>query len=400
MDGREILAVDLDAHLDPEVLFGIDVPGAGVADHVAVLGLVELRALPEGLGQRREAERGEEALAVAHHLARVEPLGLEQPGEIDAAGVARGRHQVVDVGPLLGPHVAQQVGRDRALRGNDVGAVVLAQPAAHVAVELLVERPHLLPEPLQLGGELVRRHVVLGPPHGAQIVEAQLAGALVAELGEALVVGAHRRRDGAPADPGLEQLVRIAAGRQDAAELAEVEALAVLAAVLAAAVGRLHAGGDAGQLGAQLRIVRRRQGEGELQQTQLAALLLRQLQALEAGRFLGQPYRFGDVALVRLRRQDLGVVGDEGRLHPAGARLLDHPLEQGLLGLGEEALGVGRLGRPLERWRTAGHCHRHQTGHERAHQAGIGRHRTPPNLAGRRAPRALCQSSLHWPSIL
>ena len=50
----EILAVDLDAHFDADVVLGVDVPGASVTDRVVVLRLVELRALPERLGERIE----------------------------------------------------------------------------------------------------------------------------------------------------------------------------------------------------------------------------------------------------------------------------------------------------------------------------------------------------------
>ena len=70
VDGEEILAGDLDADFDAQIVGGIDIPGAGVAYHVAVARLREQRALPESLRQRRESERGEEALAVLHHLSQ------------------------------------------------------------------------------------------------------------------------------------------------------------------------------------------------------------------------------------------------------------------------------------------------------------------------------------------
>ncbi len=49
VDRHEVLGVDLDAHLDAQVVDPVDVPGAGVADDVAVGGLREQRTLPEGL---------------------------------------------------------------------------------------------------------------------------------------------------------------------------------------------------------------------------------------------------------------------------------------------------------------------------------------------------------------
>ncbi len=362
MDGGEVLAGDLDAHLDADVVLLVDVPGAGVADHVAVRRLVEQRALPEGLGQRRHAERGEEPLAVADHGAGIDSLPPQQTGQIDARRAARGRHQVVDVAPALGPHVAQQMGRNRPLGGYHVGAVEGAQAAAHVAVQLLVERPDLLPEALDLGGELVRRHVVLGAPHRAQVVEAELAGALVAELGEALVVGAHRRRDSPPAGPGLELLCGVAARGEHPAELAQITAFAVFVAVLALAVGAFHARRNPGQLGPLLRVAGGRQGERQSQQIELARLLRRQLEALVAGRLLGQLHRRRDVALVGLCRQDLGVVGDERRLHPATALDVDEALQQGGFRPFEKLRRVGSARRPLDgaRW-AACRCQRHET---------------------------------------
>ena len=59
MDGGEILGGDVDAHLDAQIVHEVDVPGAGVAHHVAVARLDEQRAFPERLRQRRESERRE-----------------------------------------------------------------------------------------------------------------------------------------------------------------------------------------------------------------------------------------------------------------------------------------------------------------------------------------------------
>ena len=113
VDGDEVLAVDLDAHLDAQVLVVVHVPGAGVADHLAVAGLDEQRALPERRGQWLEAERGEEALAVADHLLLVDLLRLQQLGEVVAGAGGRHAHEGIDVAPLLGPDVAEEVRGDR-----------------------------------------------------------------------------------------------------------------------------------------------------------------------------------------------------------------------------------------------------------------------------------------------
>src|SRR2546425_3977036 len=67
MDGHEINIAYLQARLDPQVVFIIDVPCAGMAYHVAIARLHEQRSLPECLRKRREAHRDEEILAVLHH---------------------------------------------------------------------------------------------------------------------------------------------------------------------------------------------------------------------------------------------------------------------------------------------------------------------------------------------
>ena len=128
-----------------------------------------------------EAERGEEAIAVLHHALGVGLLRLEQLGQVVAGAAARHAHQVVDVAPLLRPHVAEQVRRDRAVGRHDRRAVLLQQRAPRVRVQRVVERLDLRPQPIDLGRELVRRHVVAGPPQRAEILVAQLLRAFVAE---------------------------------------------------------------------------------------------------------------------------------------------------------------------------------------------------------------------------
>ena len=54
VDGLEIVRVDLDAHLDAQVVDVVDVPGRGMTDDVAIARPRDQRAFPEGLGQRLE----------------------------------------------------------------------------------------------------------------------------------------------------------------------------------------------------------------------------------------------------------------------------------------------------------------------------------------------------------
>ena len=74
VDGREVFARDVNAHLDAQIVDEINVPGAGVADHIAVLGLHEKRTLPETFRQGRKTQGSEEAFAIADHL-----LGVRVP---------------------------------------------------------------------------------------------------------------------------------------------------------------------------------------------------------------------------------------------------------------------------------------------------------------------------------
>src|SRR5262249_32002798 len=56
MYGDEVFFCHVQARLDAHVVFGVDVPGTSVADHLAVGGLGKQRALPESRGKRRKAK--------------------------------------------------------------------------------------------------------------------------------------------------------------------------------------------------------------------------------------------------------------------------------------------------------------------------------------------------------
>ena len=192
----------------------------------------------------------------------------EKPGS-----ALRRRHQRIDVRPVLRPDVAEQVRRNRAVRRHDV-AVLLVQLQPHVGVQLEVQRPHLIPQPIELLGELVGRHVVLRPPHRAGVGEPQLLRALVRQLDEALVVLAHRRPDRVPALPRRAQRLFIAGNREDARHVVDVLArlgLRRVGAPLALAVRRLQPRHDLRELVGFFRIRRRREDERRLQRSSAAA---------------------------------------------------------------------------------------------------------------------------------
>ena len=150
--------------------------------------------------------------------------------------------QRVDVVPVLRPHVAQQVGGDGAGGGHGV-AVFFAEASADVGVKREVKRFDLFPEAIELPGEIVGRHIVFGAPHGAVVLEAELAGSFVGELDVTDEIFADGFGDGVPAGPGLLQLVGIAAFGEDFAEFFEIfAACGTAGAVLALTVSALHAG--------------------------------------------------------------------------------------------------------------------------------------------------------------
>ena len=162
VNGGEIVAVLLDAHLDAHIVLVVEIPRAGVAHHFAIGGFHEHRAFPERFGQFLEAERGEEALTRAHHVELAHALRLDQLGQVIAqiAG-AFGGDQRIYVAPFLRPHIAEQIRTDRTVGGLHGVAICLVEPAAHIGVQAIIERFHLAPKPLDSGGEPLGAHVVI-----------------------------------------------------------------------------------------------------------------------------------------------------------------------------------------------------------------------------------------------
>ena len=112
--------------------------------------------------------------------------------------------------------------RDRLAVRHLVLAVLLREALARVAVQAFVQRLHLAVEARGFLLEILRGHVVTRAPHHAEILEAELLRAFVRELDEALVLGPHRLRDRVPARPGFGELLVVAAGGDDVAELVEI----------------------------------------------------------------------------------------------------------------------------------------------------------------------------------
>ena len=338
VDGGEVFGGRLDAHLDAQVVQVVDVPGVGVAHDLAILRTHEQRSLEERVRQRREAQRRVEAFAGPDHLERRHVALFQDVGQ-RVAGISVGRRdQRIDVRPVLRPDVAEQMRRNRAAGRNEV-AVFLAQLQPHVRVQLQVERPHLVPESIELVGERVGRHVVPAAPHRAGIGEAQLLRALVRQFNEALVVLAHRRRNRVPAFPGGADRGFVARRRDDPRNLVDVPTgvrLARVRAPLALAVGGLEPRHDLRELVGFLRIRRRGQHQRDLQQVQLTALRRGQLHLVVLRRLLGKASARVVRRLAGARGNRFGVVGDEVLLHPAGLALVDAKLQRRLVGGGEK----------------------------------------------------------------
>ena len=150
-------------------------PGAGVADDIAIGWARQHRALPESVRQRLQSERLEKPFAVLHDLFRRGLALLQDLADIVSGRRGGRRDQIVDVAPFLRPHVPQQVRRNHAIASLRGGAILLNQLAANVGVQLVIKRLDLFPDPLQLGGKLFGGHVVTRAPEHAGVGESQFA---------------------------------------------------------------------------------------------------------------------------------------------------------------------------------------------------------------------------------
>ena len=342
MDGGELFLGRLDALLDPHVALHVQIPGAGVADHVAVARLGEHGFFVERRRQLRQADGGEEVFGGAGHALGTVVLRIQRAADVQIVALAGvGFHQRIDVAPLLGPHIAQQVGGDGAVFRHDV-AVLAAQAVAHIAMQRFIQRLDLTPKPLGFGLEFDRAHVVTRPPHLAQITEAQFAGACVGQFHEAHVVLAHGFGDGTPAGPHVQQRIGIAARGNNPFQFRQgLAAVGAVRAVLAGAVSGLHPRGDGRQLFALGRVRWRRHRGAQLQHQHAARGFGVQLQIIETLGGLDLLAVEGQPGFGGLGGQQLGVFCDVGIGHPVrGVQLRRNPLDL-LVDIRHEGLGFG-----------------------------------------------------------
>ena len=149
-----------------------------------------------------------------------------------------------------------------------------------------------------------------------------------------------------PAPPGLEHLLRVAALGQDAGEGGQVLAFLPGRTVLSLAEHALERRRELGQLDLERFVPWGGQGEGELEEGQLAADVVGEVEAVVLHRLDGVLHRGRDQGLVGLGRDPLRVFGNVGGLHPGGPLLAVAELEEALLRLQGEGPSLIRGGPP------------------------------------------------------
>ena len=146
IDGHQMFLRRLDALLDAHIVVAVHVPGTRVTLHVAIGRLFEQRAFPEGLRKLRKAERHIEVLGRLRDLDRIVLLLHQRTGDVQIRDAWIRFDERIDLGPLLSPHVTQELRGNRLAVRDAVGAVGLLQLAAHVAMQVRVQRRDLLPQ--------------------------------------------------------------------------------------------------------------------------------------------------------------------------------------------------------------------------------------------------------------
>ncbi len=186
-----------------------------MAHNIAIARLGEERALPECRGQRLKTQRGEESFAVMNHSLRVNIFRLECCIDIRSRlRVCRGQ-QRINIIPLLRPHVAEEMRGNRGVFRHYVLPVFLSELPANVRVQRNVKWADLRPQSVEFLAEIIRRHVVIGAPHRANVRKSHFLRALIAEFDEARISLTHWGSDSVPPLPGSEQFLWITAFGKD-----------------------------------------------------------------------------------------------------------------------------------------------------------------------------------------
>ncbi len=144
-----------------------------------------------------------------------------------------------------------------------------------------IQRTHLLPQPLEVSTEIVRRHVIPRAPQRAGIFESHFARALIRKLNESRIPLPHGRRNRMPSSPNIQQLVGIAAGRHDAFDRSDVQTIVWLGTIFTFPIISFERSADFRQLAAQHRVLGGRRHQRQAQQFEFPRQVRRHVQAIE-----------------------------------------------------------------------------------------------------------------------
>src|SRR5690349_8887782 len=107
--GREqFFLLRLDALLDAHVGAAVELPGARVTLYVPITRLLQKRAAPKSIGERRKPKRYIKRLRLPRNFDFVVLLRFELGGDIEIVHTFEWLDERVNLGPLLRPHVAEQ----------------------------------------------------------------------------------------------------------------------------------------------------------------------------------------------------------------------------------------------------------------------------------------------------
>src|ERR1700720_3845777 len=98
---------------------------------------------------------------------------------------------------------------------HDVFPIFFRELPANVRMQRNVKRADLYPQSVKFLAEIIRRHVVIGAPHGTDVCKTHFLGALIAEFHEPGIALAHRGSNRVPSLPGSKQFLGVMAFGKD-----------------------------------------------------------------------------------------------------------------------------------------------------------------------------------------
>ena len=145
---------------------------------------------------------------------------------------------------MLGPDVAQKMRRDHARFGSGNIAVNINQLIADIAMKRIVQGLYLVPKPVGLGGKLFTGHIIAALPDFADVFKTKLLGTGIANLDHPRIVVLHRRGDGAPTLPDIQEFIGITGRCHNPDNVNIGQAFPVFRAILTVRIGAAQTGGN------------------------------------------------------------------------------------------------------------------------------------------------------------